>query len=304
MRWRLLGSGVTLVALSACAASPSAPGTPAPPAPVEATAVVTGTLRGDILPASRMGPYTTPLTGADVVVTSGPGTGIRGMTDDTGTYRLTIPAGAFRLHFAKAGFAPFETATLTSGTDAVVGIPEVVLPVAPWVIAGQVTDSLGRPVADAEVWLDANDALRRSYGRTTTGADGRFRHIATLPQSNRIYVSVRRAGYVPMYEERYPCCASDGDTVIAVTVVRIVSVTQDGPAVLSPGARVDLPAAHIVFDDGSARDVYILPFSDRPEIVAVERGDRGYVLRAIDRGQAVVTFDYHGTSATLTVRVE
>jgi hypothetical protein len=85
--------------------------------------------------------------------------------------------------------------------------------------------------------------------------------------------------------------------------VRVLSVTMMGPSTLRVGESVELPAATVVFDNGTERGIYIFPTSSAPSIVAVDRGQRGFVIRGMQPGIATITFDHRGVTATLLVRV-
>jgi hypothetical protein len=86
-------------------------------------------------------------------------------------------------------------------------------------------------------------------------------------------------------------------------MVRVLRVSPAGPSLLHVGEGVEMPPSTIDYDNGVQRLVYILPSSGDPSIVAVERGQRGFVLRGVRPGAAIITFDVDGIDATLTVQV-
>jgi len=49
--------------------------------------------------------------------------------------------------------------------------------------------------------------------------------------------------------------------------------------------------------------VYLLPASNDSTVVAVENGQRGFVIRGMRAGLATITFAYRGVVTTLNVRV-
>ena len=107
----------------------------------------------------------------------------------------------------------------------------------------------------------------------------------------------------PLSLQRVSCCDPPADTVYDIRLVRVLTVTMTGPSTLRVGERVELPLATIDLDNDTQRFVYILPSSSDPTVVAVENGQRGFVIRGARPGVAIITFDYHGVSATLQVRV-
>ena len=66
---------------------------------------------------------------------------------------------------------------------------------------------------------------------------------------------------------------------------------------------MDLPAAHVVFDNGATRDVYLLPQSNAPAVVAVGRGERGYIVSGVGEGEATVTARFQNVPVILAIRV-
>ena len=217
-------------------------------------------------------------------------------------YRLQIHAGAFKLRWSKAGFVPVESAEQALEAGDHITMSDIVLKTAPWAITGMLTDSRENRVAEADVTIELGDAYHNTLS-TTSAADGQYRIASTTPHFDSVTVSARRNGFEPLSLQRVSCCDPPADTVYDIRLVRVLTVTMTGPSTLRVGERVELPLATIDLDNDTQRFVYILPSSSDPTVVAVENGQRGFVIRGARPGVAIITFDYHGVSATLQVRV-
>jgi hypothetical protein len=237
-----------------------------------------------------------------VTVIAGPAQGSMVMTDATGAYSLQIRAGVFRLRWSKAGFLPVESAEEALEAGDHITMSDIVLKTAPWVITGMVTDSRDNRVAEALVTIELGSAFHTTLS-TTSAADGRYRIASTTPHFDSVIVSALKNGFEPLSRQRVSCCDPPADNVYDIRLVRVLTVTMTGPSTLRVGERVELPLAAIDLDNNAQRFVYILPSSSDPTVVAVENGQRGFVIRGVRPGLAIITFDYHGVSATLQVRV-
>jgi hypothetical protein len=69
------------------------------------------------------------------------------------------------------------------------------------------------------------------------------------------------------------------------------------------GVQVEIPAVDVVYDDATSTFIYILPMSSAPTTVAVDRGQRGFVVRGVQVGSATLTFDLHGAQEVVPIRV-
>jgi hypothetical protein len=118
-----------------------------------------------------------------------------------------------------------------------------------------------------------------------------------------VRLSAGKEEFEPLDSQPVVCCNPPDDTIYNVRLVHVLSVTMTGPTVLRVGEAVDLPPANVVLDNGVERSVYLLPSSSSPSEVAVERGQRGYVLRGVLPGIATITCDWQGVRAMLQVRV-
>jgi carboxypeptidase family protein len=280
--------------------SPIAPGSPpAGPGTVE----VAGVVRGERPPTTRIGTPAPAEPGVAVSVVAGAATGRSTVTTAQGVYALQLPEGLFRLSFSKAGFQIQEIADQSVAAGNHFEMPDVVLKTAPWAITGTVRDSAGNHVAGANVTIDIGDAFARTLS-TISGDDGRYRIASTVPHFDAVYVSASRTGFEGLFpRQQVACCAPPADAVYDIRLVRVLRVAMIAPSLLRVGEGVELPAATIDLDDGIQRFVYILPASSDPTVVAVERGQRGFVIRGMRPGQAMVTFDYQGVDATQAVQV-
>jgi hypothetical protein len=276
------------------------PTTPAPPN--RFSAEVTGIVRGQVPPGSRVSPGHTPLAEAEVSVVDGPGQRLSTRTDAQGAYVLRIPQGSFRLRWSASGYKSAESAERTLAAGERITMPDIVLSTAPWAIAGRIIDSRGNPVSGAVVTFSLGGAFLFQSSVTSDGV-GRYRFESESPHGSLVTFHVSGHGIEPLSFQQVACCNPQGDTINDIRVVRVLSVTQTGPSTLRVGESVELPAATVVFDDGTQRGIYILPASSDPAVVAIDRGQRGFVIRGVQPGIATITFDHRGIIATLRVRV-
>jgi hypothetical protein len=279
--------------------SPTGPGIP--PTGI-GTVEVAGIVRGERPPSTRIS-MPAPVEGGVVVsVVAGSASGLSTVTNAQGAYALQLPEGFFRLRFSKSGFQIQETAdqSVASGDHQV--MLDILLKTAPWAITGTVTDSAGNHVTGANVTLEIDDAFHQTFS-AISGDNGGYRIASTVPHFDTVHVSAGRSGFEGLFRQQVACCAPPADAVYDIRLVRVLKVTMTGPPTLRVGEGVELPTATIDLDNGTQRFVYILPTSSDPTVVAVERGQRGFVIRGMRTGQALVTFDYQGVDATLAVQV-
>lgn len=277
-----------------CADSEKAPSTPT--APTVVVGKVTGLLRGEAPIISRNWRAHPVLAGATVTVVGGEASGTSSATREDGSFEIAA-AGRFKLRFEHPGFITSESSDTVMIAGGVT-LPDVTLATAPWSISGVITDSLGNPVPDADVTVFA--AEFQPLVTVKTNASGRYTASSTLPHLASVIVTASRAGFQPLQSAPpVPCCG----TAPVIKLVRIVSITPTAPDALRVGESVEMPASHIVFDTGERRDVFVLPTSSAPSVVAINRSSHWYAMQGVSPGDATLTFDLWGAIATLQVHV-
>lgn len=268
----------------------------APTAPSIVVGKVTGLLRGEAPMISRIARPHPVLAGATVTVVGGAASGTSSTTREDGSFEIAA-AGTFRLRFEHPGFITSES----SDTVVIAGgvtLPDVTLATAPWSISGVITDSLGNPVPDADVTVLA--AEFHPFATVKTNAGGSYTLNSTLPHFASVLVAALKAGFQPLQTlPAVPCCG----TAPVIKLVRIVSITPTAPNALRVGESVEMPASHIVFDSGERRDIFVLPSSSAPSVVAINRSSNWYAMQGVNPGDATLTFDLWGAIATLPVHV-
>ena len=292
----------SVLSVSCSRDSPAAPDPSTPAPPNRFSAEVIGIVRGQVPPASRLSPGHTPLADAEVSVADGAGQGRSTRTDARGAYSLRIPQGSFRLRWSASGYKSAESAEQTLAVGERITMPDIVLSTAPWAIAGRIGDSRGNPVSGAVVTFTLGGAFPFQSSATSDGA-GRYRFESESPHGSLVIFRVSGHGVEPLPSQQVACCNPQGDTINDIRVVRVLSVTQTGPSTLRVGESVELPAATVVFDDGTQLGIYILPASSDASVVATDRGERGFVIRGMKPGIATIMFDHRGIIATLRIRV-
>jgi Carboxypeptidase regulatory-like domain len=294
-----LCSAALVLGAAACGSSPGSA-----TAPSSAGVLVEGIVRGEAPPNSRSLLPPPALAGADVIVISGSATGTSTTTDPNGEYRLQLPRGLFKLRWSKPGYLPMDSAEGIVSTEAIT-MSDVVLRTAPWTIAGLISDGHGTPVAGATVIVGGSTVLT-NFATLTTDGDGGYRFTSAEPHFSTVTIFARKDGYESGETKSVACCATAGDTRFDVRLRRIVGITIDGPGTLAVGEGAALPINDITLDDGSHRFIYLLPTSDDPSVVAVERafmGQQGYGVRGIRPGAATVRCDWENFAVQLQVRV-
>jgi hypothetical protein len=236
------------------------------------------------------------LAGAKVTVVGGEASDTSGTTRENGSFEIAA-AGTFKLRFEHPGFITSESSDTVMIAGGVT-LPDVTLATAPWSISGVITDSLGNPVTDADVTVFA--AEFHPLVTVKTNAGGRYTASSTLPHFPSVIVTALKAGFQPLQAPpAVPCCG----TAPVIKLVRIVSITPTAPNALRVGEAVEMPESHIVFDTGERRDVFVLPSSSAPSVVAINRSSHWYAMQGVNPGDATLTFDLWGAIATLQVHV-
>ena len=236
--------------LTACAGAPDTPTGPSsavqtPPAPM--TGIVQGLVRSEGYFRVREA----PISGAQVLVTEGPGAGQSVTTSADGAYRLELPPGPFRLRWSAQGFEPRESgpgAVTAGGTTTVStailrqtfeGNPE-------WSVSGTVRDGLGNPVADA--YIDIWDGVAWFAGRAWTDATGRFGITSRRPHPVWLHLSPVKEGYRTQHITVFcgPSCAITTD----LRVLRPIREWLEAPSTMKVGDTA--PVTRVVeYDDGT-----------------------------------------------------
>ncbi len=222
------------------------------------------------------------------------------MTDAQGAYRLQLPLGLVKLRWSKSGFQTIDSdeQSLEPGDHIT---SDLLLRTAPWAIAGTITDSRGNRVGGALVTIEIGGAFLQTAS-TTAGDDGRYRFASTAAHYDSVGLSARRTGHEPASSQQV-MLQSPEETIYNLRLVRVLNVAMTGPSTLRVGEAVELPLATIDLDTGAQRFVYLLPSSSDTTVVSVGNGQRGFVIRGVRTGLAIITFDYQGVNATLRVQV-
>jgi hypothetical protein len=187
--------------------------------------------------------------------------------------------------------------------DGRITMPDVTLATAPWAIAGTVTDSRGNPIAGAVVGVNVGGLFTPSES-VTTDRDGRYRFTSSASHFDTVNIGASvTGGFVRHSPLSVPCCNPPADTIFDIRVVRVVSFTPHAPSTLRVGEQVEIPPADVVFDDDTSTSIYVMPTSSTPTEVAVDYGQRGFVVRGVKVGLATLTFELYGLRASLQVRV-
>lgn len=294
---RLLFAIAILIAAAIAGCNDRASTSPTPTAPSVVIGKATGLLRGEAPLIGRTARLHPPLAGATVTVVGGASSGATTTTDATGSYEIRA-AATFKLRFEHQAFVTSESGE-TVMTAGGVTLPEITLATAPWSITGVITDSLGNPVPDADVSVLAAE-FQTPFGTVKTDAGGRYTVSSDRPHFASVIVAPAKAGFQPPQNLiTAPCCG----TAPAIKLVRIVSITPTAPNALRVGESVEMPASHIVFDTGERRDIFVLPSSNAPSVVAIGPSNVWYAMRGVTAGDATLTFDLWGAIATLQVHV-
>jgi hypothetical protein len=241
------------------------------------------------------------LAGAQVKAVGSNGQSVAMATDAQGTYSLALPVGSFTLSVSSAGFQD-ASASGAVASGQLTRMPDLTLKTAPWAVSGLATDGRGNAVPGLAVTLEVGDA----YFSKLTGvsnSSGQYRIASTVAHFDSVTVSADAVGFDVILPQQLPCCAAPADTVLDFHLARILRVDATGPGTLRVGEAVELPVDTIFLDNNTQRTVYVKPGSSAPSVVGVESGSRGWVIRGLQPGSAVLTFDYRGVVATLGVQV-
>jgi len=290
-------------ALWACGApAPSGPTPTSTAPPASALITVNGALHGDSLPGNRIGPFNVPLAGGEITVMAGAATGTVVTSDATGAFELQLPPGPLRLKFSKTGF---KTQTNVYGDvgSAPIALGKVVLGLAPWTITGVVTDSHQQAFVGATVTIDRGGAFPEHH-IVTTDASGRYRFTSEQAHGTTVQLSVDGTGIEPIFLRNTPCCNTAGDTVADLATLRVLRVIGVSPDTLRVGDAIELPASRVFFDDGSQRQLFLMPVSSVPDVLTVSRGEQGWIVRANRAGEATLTMEYRGLTDWVRVVIQ
>jgi Carboxypeptidase regulatory-like domain len=295
--------------LTACGAAdvPTVPSSTrvTPPAPL--TGVVQGAVRLEAYSGLVFSPEA-PLSGAQVLVTEGPGAGQSVITGANGAYGLELPPGPFRLRWSAQGAESRDSdpGAVTAGATTIVntvvlkrsfeGNPE-------WSVGGTVRDSRGNPVAG--VGVQTWDGVAWFVGYTSTDATGRFGIASKRPHPDWLHISVYKEGYPGQNITLF--CGPSCTLTVDFRLEAHVREWLDGPSTMQVGnvATVSLVGeyadgtrsverAEIISSNDGALQVVPWPASPPPY-------DRTYV-KAIAPGTATLK-QFRG-SQVLTLNVQ
>ncbi len=260
--------------LMACGAAdtPTVPSsTVVAPAPTVVTppAPMTGIVQGIVKRAAYFGVTfnpEAPLSGAQVLVTEGAGTGQSVTTGSDGAYRFELPAGPFRLRWSAASsfFEPRDSSSGMVVAGSTTTVDPVVLRFSEWSVSGIVRDGVGNPVAGA--WVTVNGFLI-AIADATTDAAGRYRIVSTAQHySDTIQVKAEIVGYISQYTSVTcgPACAITAD----FRLLRRVREWLDGPSAMQVGEVAGVNTV-TEFDDGSRTTAVTWLESSNPAVVKV-----------------------------------
>jgi hypothetical protein len=292
--------------LSACGAdTPTGPSSTV----VTPTAPIPGIVQGIVRRESYFGLVFSPegpLSGAQVLVTEGAGTGRSVTTGADGAYRLELPPGPFRVRWSAQGYEPRDSdpGTVIGGGTTTVGT--VILRLSfesnpEWSISGTVRDGLGNPVAGVDV--AAGDGVAWNPGFTTTDATGRFRIDSKRPHPDWFHISAYKEGYRTQDITLFcgPSCALTAD----FRALRYVREWLDGPSTMRVG---DVASVSLVseYDDGTRSVVSASVNSSNLAVLRVLPSqppyDKTYV-KAIAPGTATLQTPFTSQPLILNVHV-
>jgi hypothetical protein len=251
--------------LTACGAAdtPTVPSSTVVTPPAPTTGIVQGIVKRAAYFGATFNPEA-PLSGAQVLVTEGAGTGQTVTTGGDGAYRFELPAGPFRLRWAASSF--FETRDSNPGVvvaGSTTTVDAVTLRFAEWSISGIVRDGVGNPVAG--VWVTA-DGLLVPIADATTDAAGRYRIVSTSQHADTFPVRASIPGYVSQYTTVTcgPSCSITAD----FRLLRRVREWLDGPSAMQVGEVAGVTTV-TEFDDGSRTTAATPLESSNPAVVKV-----------------------------------
>jgi hypothetical protein len=251
--------------LTACGAAdaPTVPSSTVVTPPAPTTGIVQGIVKRAAYFGATFNPEA-PLSGAQVLVTEGAGTGQSVTTGGDGAYRFELPAGPFRLRWSASSF--FETRDSSPGVvvaGSTTTVDAVVLRFAEWSVSGIVRDGVGNPVAGA--WVTA-DGILVPFAEATTDAAGRYRITSTSQHADTIQVKADIVGYISQYTivTCGPSCAITAD----FRLLRRVREWLDGPSAMQVGEVAGVKTV-TEFDDGSRTTAVTHLESSNPAVVKV-----------------------------------
>jgi hypothetical protein len=294
--------------LTACGAAPDTPAGPSwavvmPPAPT--TGIVQGVVKHETFISHGLFPEG-PLSGAQVLVTEGPGAGQSVTTGADGAYRFELSPGPFRVRWSAQGYEPRDSDPGTVIAGSTTTVNAVILQrlsnvIGDWSITGIVRDGVGNPVAGARV--DAGDGLTWTVAFTSTDANGHFLLTPKREHPARLHINAWKQGYRSQ-SMTVPCVPSCAITV-DFRLRRIVRQWLDGPSTLQVGEVAAVRAVD-EYDDGSRTVYWAGVNSSNPAVVRVLPSEPPYdtrYVKAIAPGTATLQLPLASQTLTLNVRV-
>jgi len=252
--------------LTACGAAdaPTVPSSTAVTPPAPRTGIVQGIVKRAAYFGATFNPEA-PLSGAQVLVTEGAGTGQSVTTGGDGAYRFELPAGPFRLRWSASSpfFEPRDSNPGVVVAGSTTTVDAVVLRFSEWTVSGIVRDGVGKPVAGA--WVTVDGSLI-AIADATTDAAGRYRITSTSQHADTIQVKADIVGYISQYTivTCGPSCAITAD----FRLLRRVREWLDGPSAMQVGEVAGVKTV-TEFDDGSRTTAVTHLESSNPAVVKV-----------------------------------
>ena len=292
--------------LTACGAgTPTAPSSAVVTPPAPTAGIVQGIVKHETYVSHGLFPEG-PLSGAQVVVTEGPGASQSVTTAGDGAYRFDLPPGPFRVRWSAPGYEPRESepgavvAGSTTSVNAVI-LQRLSNVIGDWSITGTVRDGVGNPVAGAH--LDAWDGVAWFVGDTLTDAAGGFVLTPKREHPNWLHIDAWKEGHrsqsitVPCM----PSCAITTD----FRLLRILRTWLDGPSTMQVGDIAPVTGV-VEYDDGTRYAGWAFVESSNLGVVKVLPSqpphERLYV-KAIAPGTAALQAPSTSQPLTLNVHV-
>src|SRR5262245_12700685 len=262
----------------------TSPSTPAR----ETTLVMSGFVRYQVTGAT--------LANARLDIIAGGNEGKTAFTDSGGLYRFEqLKSGAMRVRVTAVDFNP-QDADVSIGGDLTMNFQLV--PIAPYVYSGYVTNSLGRPVANATVEAGPYSGSTDSSGRYEFSSSFRSAPGRVRPPDG--------------YEPKPARSTDNGFTLNSggqnITIRRITSVSISPPSTLKVGEHTSVNA-QVSFDSGQTEspvaDLFAMSSSDSTVLkVGSGNGQGAAFVEGVKAGTASVSGRYFGVSSgTFQVQV-
>ena len=293
-----------MLLLTACGAAdaPTVPSSTVVTPPAPTTGIVQGIVKRAAYFGVTFNPEA-PLSGAQVLVTEGAGTGQSVTTGSDGAYRFELPAGPFRLRWSASSpfFEPRDSNPGVVVAGSTTTVDAAVLRFAEWSVSGIVRDGVGNPVAGA--WITINGSFI-AIADATTDAAGRYRIVSTAQHYSDTIQVKASLGDISQYTNVTcgPSCSITAD----FRLLRRVREWLDGPSAMQVGEVAGVTTV-TEFDDGSRTTTVTRLESSNPAVVKVLPSQPPYEttsVKAIAPGTVTLqTSGYTKPLILLNVRV-